>query len=321
MVESIGYVVNIISDKMSNYHILENRAVIQISGIDASVFLQGLITNNITKVGSDKLVYAMMLSPQGRFLTDFFILKKEDGYLLDAAKFNLPDIVKRLNNYKLRAKVEINDVSLQYKVLASADKLDSLFFIDPRNKEMGYRKLSNDLIAVNIPNGFQELDWKIRAERSECTKTYMRTRGSEIFKNQILKGEGYNKPFDEYEQLRIKLRIPDAEADFIYDRSFPLEYGAVELNAIDFLKGCYVGQEVTARTYHLGVIRKKIMNLEIGAHVLPPRKGIEIMADGKKIGIVLGINNQCGLALVNTEDYNRSTEHELLADNISVKQA
>ena len=262
---------------MDNYQTLENRGVIKVSGLDSRLFLQGLITNDINKASCDKLTYAMMLSPQGRFLTDFFILKNGDGYLLDSARFNLLDIVNRLNNYRLRAKVEISDISSECKVLASSQKLDNFFLQDPRNEAMGYRKIATDFEQVN------------------------------------------GRSFDEYEKTRIKLKIPDAEADFIYDKSFPLEFGAVELNAIDFLKGCYVGQEVTARTYHIGVIRKKLMNLEIQPQSLPLLKGTEITANSQKIGIVLGTNNCLGLALVKMDDYNAHSNQKLFADNIPIK--
>jgi folate-binding protein YgfZ len=257
--------------------VLVNRGVIKVSGSDARSFLQGLITNDIAKATEDSLMYAMLLSPQGRFLTDFFILKDNDSYFLDVALFNLQDTLKRLTNYVLRSKVEITDLSGKYQVIASFVKLDDTWFVDPRNKAMGFRKFSDESIKVNASS------------------------------------------FIEYEKYRIKLKIPDAGEDFIFDKSFPLEYGAIELNAIDFLKGCYVGQEVTARTYHRGVVRKGLMNFEIAQADVLLSKGTEITADGQKIGIVLGINNQCGLALVNTEDYNQSREHELLANNISVK--
>jgi folate-binding protein YgfZ len=261
---------------MKNYHVLDNRGVIQITGDDSSDFLQGLISNNINKAEYDKLIYAMMLSPQGRFLTDYFILKIEGGYLLDTTSYNLPEIIKKLNNYKLRSKVEIADVSGKYRVLASLEKIDSQFSQDPRNKEIGFRKITEDFSQLQI------------------------------------------EPFNEYESLRIKLKIPDAQLDFIYDRSFPLEYGSVELNAIDFLKGCYVGQEVTARIFHLGVIRKKLMNLEIHSSEFIPAKGTEITVDNQKIGIVLGVNHKSGLALVNIEDYNKVKGKPLVANNISV---
>lgn len=260
-----------------NEFVLANRGVIMVSGVDSASFLQGLITNDIKKASEDTLIYTMMLSPQGRFVTDFFIQKIEDGFLLDTPKSFLQDILRRLTSYKLRSKVEIADVSDKFDVVASFIKLDNTYIQDPRDKAMGYRSLSHDLSIKDCSN------------------------------------------MDDYEKHRIQLKIPDAEKDFILERSFPLEYGAIELNAIDFQKGCYVGQEVTARTHHLGTIRKVLMNLEIEQNEIQPAKGAEITSDGKRIGIVLGINNHVGLALVYKEEYDKCISKAFLADNVNIK--
>ncbi len=237
---------------------LSNRSVIKIIGNDASTFLQGLISNDINKCSNDSLLYSMLLSPQGRFLYDFFILKIEGGFLLDCPKKYLLEVISKLSLYKLRQEIDIINLSQTHKIFACDKQLEG-FLIDPRCGEMGYRIISS--------NDFSS-DTKVA----------------------------------EYEELRIKKLIPDAEKDFFYNKSFPLEYGANNLNAIDYKKGCYVGQEVTARTNYRGVVRKKLYRFEAKTGV---KSGSEIHASGEKIGVVLGMEGNFGLCLLNIEDYEK----------------
>jgi hypothetical protein len=250
---------------MTFYH-LQNRCVISVSGIDAQNFLQGIISNDIRKASHDSFLYAMMLSPQGRFLYDFFITQQDDQYLLDCQSARAKEIMAKLALYKLRSQVVITPTNLG--VYASDSRIDEHFFADPRQAKLGYRALRQAPPA------------------------------------------GEMQDFISYEQKRIELLIPDADADFIYDKSFPLEFGANDLNAVDYQKGCYIGQELTARTQYRGTIRKKLYLIEATAGHL--EKGQEIKAiTGEKVGIVLGMLNQQGLALINVEDL---ALHPLLAD-------
>jgi folate-binding protein YgfZ len=234
--------------------VLSNRGVIKIIGKDVEIFLQGLITNDIRKASKDSFLYSMMLNPQGRFLYDFFILKINDGFLLDCPQNYLQEIIKKFQMYKLRSEVDIFETG--YSVSASDVVLDG-FFIDPRNSNMGYR---------TIAEVFRDTDSR------------------------------------EYEIKRIKNLVPDADKDFIYNKSFPLEYGANNLNAIDYKKGCYVGQEVTARTNYRGVVRKKLFSFESDIVI---DKESEIKVGDNKIGIVLGMFENLGLCLLNIEEYEK----------------
>jgi len=243
---------------MQEFFHLENRAVIEITGSQTKQFLQGLITNDVSKIAEGEFMYAFMLTPQGRFLYDFFITEKRDKLLIDCQKSKVEDIIKKLNMYKLRAQVTILPTELQ--VYAAFSRIDQGFSADPRNDKMGFRSL--------------------RASLSDSQPA----------------------PFHHYELKRIDLLIPDADIDFIPERSFPLEYGANELNAIDYQKGCYVGQELTARTHHRGTIRKKICKLEFTGEA--PEKGVEITSHaGHKVGIILGSSGTVGLGLINMDDF------------------
>jgi folate-binding protein YgfZ len=243
--------------------LLENRAVIKISGEDRVTFLQGLITNDVTKATSHSLLYGLMLNPQGRFLYDFFIQESADKLLLDVPKPYLEEIIKKFKMYKLRSQVEIAISPL--KVYATSLPKPG-FLQDPRCTTIGFRAMLESA-----------------ADASE--------------------------PFAIYEEQRIKNCLPDAEQDFFEDKSFPLEYGMDKLNAIDFNKGCYVGQEVTARTYHLGTIRKGLYRY-YGPTV---EKGMEITANSNKLGITLGK----GLCLLRHEDLQtaQNQNHAIMVGN------
>ena len=222
--------------------LLHNRAVIRISGEDKSDFLQGLITNDINK---PKPIYAALLTPQGKYLFDFIIYEDYDSFLLDCEAARKGELIKKLSMYKLRAKVEIEDLP-NWKVY-SGDGVD-----DPRNAKLGKR-----LVAES---SYDEGD------------------------------------FAEYEKIRILLGVPDS-ADFIPEKSFIQQYRFDELNGIDYEKGCYVGQEVIARTHYKGTIRKTIFKLEGDL----PNFGEDIMHDGKKIGLMLNSSENLGLALCDIE--------------------
>ena len=220
---------------------LNNRTVIKVSGEDRLTFLQGLVTNDV--LNKNDIVYALMLNPQGRFLYDFFIFYHNEYLLLDCQASKIDEIVKKLNMYKLRSNVVIENVSDQYQILASFQTATS-FLPDPRSQEIGYRAcVSNNYDSSN--------------------------------------------DLEEYELKRISLLIPDADKDLFFDKSFPLQYGMDKFNAIDFEKGCYVGQEVTARTHHRGVVRKEVQ-IKVLAPNTKVEKGDPIMVDNKKIGILLG---------------------------------
>jgi folate-binding protein YgfZ len=221
--------------------ILKNRAVISISGDDKTTFLQGLLTNDINKVSENQAIYSFMLSPQGRFLYDFFIIRSGEKLLLDCNAEKIDEIIQKLSFFKFRSKVEIQkELDLSVAVLEEKFADEKIAFLDPRSKEMGYRAFV--LNAIDNENS-------------------------------------------QYDLRRINLKIPD-DSDLTADKSFPLEFGFDDFDAVDYKKGCYVGQETTARMHYKGTIRKKIFLVEI-LNLKQIEKGTEIEADDKKIGEVL----------------------------------
>ncbi len=253
---------------------LENRAVISLQGEDALKFLQGLITNDTAKISDSAYTYAFMLSPQGRFLYDFFIVKKGDVILLDSQRSKLSDILRKLKLYKLKSKVEIYDKSENFKVYYSEAPISSASFIDPRDRAMGYRSITAE-------------DFKITGETLS------------------------------YDLMRVKARIPDADTDFIFERSLPLEFDGMRLNAVDFNKGCYVGQEVTSRMNYRANIRKKIYLMEFTG--LTPIKEEELIVSDKKIGIFLGSVANLSLGLLNIEEVEKIPSNEFQANDRIIK--
>ena len=203
---------------------LPNRGLIHIEGEERKSFLQGLVTNDMEKVAPGKITYACLLTPQGKFLHDFFI-HEGDGFLLLDCEGGLraQDLYMRLNKFRLRAKVKISveDEHRVYAVLGADDGLP-----DPRHEKLGRRN-------------FQKPDLE-------------------------------QKLFEEWDRLRISLTIPDGSRDMELERATLLESRIDKLNGIDWQKGCYMGQELTARMHYRGLAKKHIYKVRIDGEAPAP---------------------------------------------------
>ena len=237
--------------------ILSNRALISLSGSDRKSFLQGLISNDVNKVSENNAIYAVMLSPQGRFLYDFFIIQFQDRLLLDCNRGKMEEIIKKLSVYKLRANVQIakEENMVVGAIIPPCDDVRSQLeqqnivnFVDPRSDKLGIR-----IIAL----------------QPQLANPHLKPEAS----------------IDLYNSCRINLKIAD-DSDLTFDHSLILEYGFDHINAIDYKKGCYVGQEVTARTHYRGLIRKTIYLIAID-NLKEIALGSKITCDNKNIGIIL----------------------------------
>lgn len=249
------------------YSILNERVVIAVTGEDRLKFLQGLISNDLNKLEENNAIYACMLTPQGKYFADFFLKKEQDKILIDIPKLRKEEIKNKLNVYKLRSLISIEDTP--YKVISfltdDIKKIihNNIIFQDPRSNKMGLRCFTTDSLL------------------------------GELSKN--LK---YNQ--DAYDLARIDNFIAEGEKDLIPGKSFLLEYGLDGLNAIDYKKGCYVGQELVARMHYQGVIRKQIT--QIHSKIDLPELGTLIYADQQKIGSLCSSIKNKGLALIRTEN-------------------
>ena len=225
---------------------LEDRGFIQVTGLEAKDFLQNIVTNDIEKVTNNSTVFSSILTPQGKYLFEFFVLKFKDSYLLECEKKSSAEIIKLLNFYKLRSKVDFIDLSEKYvAAVVSLEKFkemngsdlskgnttsygDDPVYIDPRNDKLGAKIISK---LENIHLTIKKLNLKISDK-----KNY------------------YNKSFE--------LGIPQIDLNRLKDKIFGIENNLDELNGIDFKKGCYIGQENTSRIKLRNKLRRRILPIQ-----------------------------------------------------------
>lgn len=240
--------------------LLNDRTVLKLSGADVHEFLQNLITNDMDQVSDQRGIYGALLTAQGKFLHDFFILKKGADYLLDCASDRAEDLYRRLTMYKLRADVEIGDSGLKVTALFGGDALqeevpgsvradqDRLVFADPRLKALGLRLLAAE--------GY---DWQTDYPDAEAATAA------------------------DYDAHRLALGVPAGGTDILPEKNFLLEANFEELNGVSFTKGCYVGQELTARTKHRAKIKKRLLRFTSPTPLAP---GDSITLAGKEVAEV-----------------------------------
>lgn len=243
--------------------ILRDRAIIDVSGNDALDFLQNLTTNDIKK---NNYCYSYALNNSGRYLFDFFVFKDSDTkFLIDINKNQVELFQKHLVMYKLRAKIEVSDLSQLYKVVYSKEQPQFPCIVsnqDPRFNKLGFRciiKADADLMGEN--SGI-------------------------------------------YLEDKYNYAITDGYEDLVYEKSIPIEYGAEELNAVSYTKGCYIGQELISRTKYQGVLRKKIFKLYFESFDdLSVSKNDEIIANNKKIGVICSYYKNRAITLIREEEF------------------
>ena len=280
----------------NNVYILEDRAIIYINGEDAKDFLQNLISNDINKVTENSSIFASLLTPQGKFLFDFIIVKHKSGFFIDCEKTQSEEIFKQLNLYKIRSKVEILNLSNEFvvasfsyeKYLSIENSKDILGFtfkyredpiiLDPRNKNLGAR------IIINLE------------------KLYL-----------SLKKLGLKD--DKIENYHIKshqLGIVSKNLNKLQNKIFGIECNFEELNGIDFKKGCYVGQENTARIKLKNKLTKRLLPIKIVDGELSEDE--KIYNNKVEIGKVL-INEDYPFALIKFLDKNFDKEQIFKSEN------
>ena len=282
----------------NKYIVFEDRSFFEIKGEDKDTFLQGLITNDINKCTDKKSIYSAFLSPQGKFLADFFILKYENSYLFETPKLFLEELLKKLNNYKLRSKIDIVEKQslISLSILGGDEifgKLDSLgstikiddgyAFIDPRNKELGIKVIINK-DTINF-----------------------------FAKKYDLIEEDINK----YEEIRINNAIPDSIFDLKYNNSLILENNFDKINAISWDKGCYVGQEITARIKYRSLLKKNLLKVKILNGFVS--SGDDIYFEEKLIGTITSNNKNIALAMIRLSDFDNAIKKKAILESKNAK--
>lgn len=222
-----------------------DRRLFEITGKDREHFLQGLVTNDVRRLAGG-IVYAALLTPQGKYLADFFLVPRGGAILLDVHESLAEGLARRLSMYRLRADVGIAPAALQVSRGLGPPPEGAL--ADPRHPALGWRRYAAG------PGGAPGIDW---------------------------------------DALRVEHCIPESGIELIPDESYILEAGFERLNGVDFRKGCYVGQEVTARMKHRTELRKGLVTVAVeGAAPV----GTEILADGRPAGRLFTQSHGRGIA-------------------------
>lgn len=234
--------------------------MLRVSGPDAYKFLQGVITNDLSKTQDGGAIHAGLLNPQGKILFDFFVIGVDDGFLVEAAKNQAAELLKRLGFYRLRAQVETAEQPSV--VVAAWDGEPSvpdgaIAYADPRLPDLGMRILLSEGKISDLGC----------AEAAE----------------------------EDYHAMRIKLGVPEGGRDYAFGDTFPHEALFDQLNGVDFAKGCFVGQEVVSRMQHRGTARKRVIPVEGDA---PLVAGATIEAGETPLGDIGSVSGATGLALV-----------------------
>jgi folate-binding protein YgfZ len=260
----------------------EDRALIRIDGPDVRPFMQGIVSNDVNKVSPARAIYAALLTPQGKYLHDFFIAELGGALVIDCEAARRDDLLRRLSRFKLRSKVSLalgpegfavalvygpgatSHLGLQVERGSAKALAGGVVFTDPRLPEIGARGIflaaaREALASLGIAPGKRE----------------------------------------EYEARRLELGLPDGSRDLEIEKSILLENGFDELAGVDWDKGCYMGQELTARTHYRALIKKRLVPVRVDGPV--PAPGTPVMAGGSEVGVMRSSHGGAGLALLKVE--------------------
>ena len=285
----------------NSYVALGDRGLITVGGPDRRDFLQGLISNDIEQAGPGQAIWAALLTAQGKYLHDFFIIEIGDVFYIDCEAARLMDLGQRLSRFKLRAEIDLG-IAEDYGVWAlygndagAAMGLDvqpgrgtawndGVVYYDPRTTEAGCRAI---LPKTNAVKTLKCANW----------------------------ASGH---LAEYDKQRIALGAPDGSRDMVIEKAILLENNFDPLNGVDWEKGCYVGQELTARTKYRGLIKKQLVPVEFDGET--PSTGTLVSLSGKDAGEIRSVQGNVGLALLRLEKLEeaRAGDLPLLADSTRI---
>ncbi len=285
--------------KKDDVYILEDRGLLYLNGEDAKEFLQNLVTNDIEKVSNKMSCFAALLTPQGKYLFDFLIIKHKSGYFLDCEKINIDQLYNKLILYKLRSKVEILNLSNEFVVAAiSKEKFLSLdsssdvegftikydedtIFIDPRLEKLGAR------LIINL-------------EKLNLSLNNLKLNMANV---------------EDYYKFSHNLGVSQIDNINLQNKIFGIECNYEELNGIDYKKGCYVGQENTARIKHKNKLNKRLLAIKAIEGTINSE---EIFYKEKEIGRLL-IKNKNPFALIKIQNNPLDFENTYQCGNAKIK--
>jgi folate-binding protein YgfZ len=255
---------------------LRDRGILEIAGADRVTFLQGLVSNDVTAASPGRAVWAALLTPQGKWIADFFIFADGERLLLDCERLQTADIASRLLRFKLRSQIAIQDKTDEILVHAAWDSPTSVVTPamvteapDPRLAAAGTRILTNGPIETNATVA-------------------------------------------EWDAHRLSLGLPDGTRDLEAEKTTLLEAGFDELSGVSWTKGCYMGQELTARTKYRGLVKRRLIPVTISGSQATP--GDIITRDGNDVGTLRSVLGDQGLALLRID----ALDGELTCNNSPV---
>jgi tRNA-modifying protein YgfZ len=243
---------------MTRLAALPERGVIEVRGEDRIAFLQGLVSNDVAQAIPGHSVWAALLTPQGKWLADFFIVADGDRLLLDCERAQVPLLLQRLSRFRLRSKATLRaaDELCVYAAWSGAPTAEAIIVSDPRLPDAGWRVLS----ATPLPATAFEADW---------------------------------------DRHRLALGLPDGSRDLEAEKTILLEAGFDELNGLSWTKGCYMGQELTARTKYRGLVKRRLTPVSVTGSLPPP--GTPVYRDSADVGTMRSGRDQSGLAVLRME--------------------
>jgi folate-binding protein YgfZ len=274
---------------IKNVYILDDRAILYLNGKNAKEFLQNLISNDINKVDESNSCFTSLLSPQGKFLYEFIIVKHKSGYIIDCEKSQADGLYKQLSIYKLRSKVEILNLSNEFMVAAFSHK-KFLTFNDAQDKPGFTLKFREDPILLDPRNKLLGARLVINLEKLYLSLKKLDLNDSEL---------------KDYYSFSHKLGIVPKDLNKLQNKLFGIECNYEELNGIDFKKGCYVGQENTTRIKLKNKLSKRLFPINLLSGKLS--EGESVYANDTEIGKVL-IDNDYPFALIKYLDKNFNEE-------------
>jgi hypothetical protein len=273
------------------FAILEReRGVLEIGGPQRAEFLQGLITNDTARLAAGRAIHAALLTAQGRYLHDFFLVARGHVFLLDGDAARLPDLVRRLKLYKLRSEITLTPSSERFLVMVAfgTDALAALGLAEERGA------------AIEFAGGVAFADPRETALGARIILP--RDAGTDA-----LRARGFGETdVEAYDRLRLTLGVPDGARDLVPEKSLLLESGFDALNGIDWNKGCYIGQELTARMKYRALVKKRLMPIAISGPT--PEPGTPIMQGTEEVGEMRSAQRGIGLALLRLDAVEKQSE-------------
>jgi folate-binding protein YgfZ len=248
---------------MSQLTLLSERGVIAVAGDDRVAFLQGLVSNDIGTVAPGQCVWTALLTPQGKWLADFFVFTDGDRLLLDCERSQTGMLMQRLSRYRLRMKVTLTEAP-EYRVYVAwpePPRTTVVMAPDPRLPDFAWRILATGPLAATA----SEADW---------------------------------------DRYRLAAGLPDGSRDMETDRTVLLEAGFDELGGVSWSKGCYMGQELTARTKYRGLVKRRLVPVDVEGPL--PAPGTAVLRDGMEVGTMRSGRDQLGLAVLRLDALTKS---------------